>query len=151
MTNNEALIISKRIIPAYQLATLLERNGFYPHVDDGDRSRIATFVPHLAMLVVDIDDADIQGIEIAKQYLALNSGLACYALCIGGNAPAMQQYESLMFDDFFFLSATGMTLDCRHGAVVRFMPAHGGTDASGGSYGRMQRGYTDTGLQPCYA
>jgi len=136
MANNEALIISKRIIPAHQLATLLEENDFYPHVDYGKDVCSAKLAQYLSILVVDIDDPDIQGVEIANQYLALNPGLAWFALCAGGNTPAMQQARSLMAGGFFFLSESGLTLDCNRGAA-QFLHGRSGTAIN---HGRNIRG-----------
>jgi len=126
MANNEALIVSKRIIPAHQLATLMEENGFYPRVAYDKGACAAELAQYLSILVVDIDDPDIRGIEIACQYLALKPELVWFALCTGGNTPAMQQVRSLMVGGFFFLSESGMALDCKRGAA-RFMHGHSGS------------------------
>jgi len=82
---NEALIVSRKIIPAHQLATLMEENNFYPRVDSGKNACAEKLAQYLSVLVVDIDDPEIRGIEIACRYLALKPELAWFALCTGGN------------------------------------------------------------------
>ncbi len=116
MTGNEVLIVSKRIIPAYQLATLLEANGFCPYVNYTQDKYAATLAQYPSLLVMDIDDADMCGMEMARQYL-LKPRLSWFALCVGGNTPAMQQARSLKVGGFFFLSPSGMALDRKRGAA----------------------------------
>jgi len=152
MSNNEALIVSKRIIPAHQLATLMEENDFYPRMDYGQDTCAAKLAQYLSILVVDIDDPDIQGVKIANQYLALNPGLAWFALCTGGNTPAMQQARSLMAEDFFFTSKSGMALDCKRGAAqflhgYRKTTLHRGLNVSGHARHRSMI----ASFQPYYA
>jgi len=143
MSNNEVQIISKRIIPAHQLATLMEENGFYPRVDYGKDICDEKLAQYLSVLIVDIDDPDIRGMEIACRYLALKPGLAWFALCAGGNTPAMQQARSMMAGGFFFLSESGLTLDCKRGAA-QFL------HANRGSIGSMQHSPMIAAFQPYY-
>jgi len=117
MSNNKVLIVSKRIIPAHQLATLMEENGFYPKVDYVKNTYASKLAQSLSILVVDIDDPRIRGMEIACQSLAHNPGLAWFALCSGDNTTGMQQARSLMVGGFFFLSKSSMALDCNRGAA----------------------------------
>jgi len=142
MPNNEALIVSKRIIPAHQLATLMEKNGFYPRVAYGKNTCAEKLGQYLSILIVDIDDPGMRGVEIACQYLALKPELAWFALCAGGNTPAMQQARALMVGGFFFLSESGMALDCKRGAA-QFMHGYSGAIAhdsrARGRIGSMQR------------
>ncbi|MDQ6960341.1 MAG: hypothetical protein Q9M27_04860, partial [Mariprofundaceae bacterium] len=70
MIKPETLIISKRIIPAHQLASLMEENGFFPRVEYGKNTSPEKLAPYLSVLVIDIDDPEIQGLNIARRYLA---------------------------------------------------------------------------------
>jgi len=152
MSKNEALIISKRIIPAYQLAALMEDNFFYPHVDCGADTHAEQLAQYLSILIVDIDNPDIQGAEIACQYLALKPELAWFGLCAGGDALAMQQARSMMVGGFFFLSESGMALDCKRGAA-QFLHGCKKDDGmnSGTRVGSKQHRPMIASFQPYYA
>jgi len=153
--SNEVLIISKKIIPAHQLATLMEENDFYPRVSYGKNICAEKLAQYLSILVVDIDDPAIRGMEIACQYLALEPGLAWFALCTGGNTPAMQQARSMMVGGFFFLSESGLSLDCKRGAA-QFLHGCSGTAINHGRnirrrIGSVQHKPTIASFQPYYA
>lgn len=152
MSSNEVLIVSKRIIPAHQLATLMEKNDFYPRVDYGKDACAAKLAKYLSILVVDIDDPDVCGLEIARQFLAHSYSLAWFALCSGGNTPAMQQARPLMVGGFFFLSESGMALDSKRGAAqflhgYRKTTLHRGLNISGQARHRSMI----ASFQPYYA
>ena len=154
MPSNEALIVSKRIIPSHQLATLMEDNDFYPRVDYGKDAHNAKLVQCLSLLVVDIDDPDIKGLEIARQYLSFKPGMAWFALCEGGNTAAMQQARAMMVGGFFFLSESGMALDCKRG-VAQFLDGCSGAAINHGRgirgrVGNMQHRPTIALFKPYY-
>jgi len=117
MFRNDTLIVSKRIIAAHQLASMMEANGFLPKVEHNDHACWTGVKAPLSVLITDIDDPDIRGLEIARWHLANSPELAWFALCRGGNTPAMQQARLLMADGFFFLSESGLSLDCKRGAA----------------------------------
>jgi len=117
MPNNEVLIISRKIILAHQLATLMENNGSYPHVMDAIGRNINSLPKDISVLVVDIDDSDIRGMKIVRQYLRMKPGLTWFALCSGDNDTVMQQAKGSAVAGFFFPSESGMALDYKRGAA----------------------------------
>jgi len=114
---HDTLIVSKRIIAAHQLAGMMETSGFFPRVEHRVHPCWTDVAASLSILIVDIDDPDVRGLEIARWHLAHSPELAWFALCRGGNTPAMQQARLLMADGFFFLSESGLALDSKRGAA----------------------------------
>jgi len=128
MFRNDTLIVSKRIIAAHQLANMMEANGFFPKVEHNNHMCRAGVKTPLSVLVTDIDDPDIRGLEIARWHLARWPELAWFALCSGANAAAMQEARLLMAGGFFFLSESGLALDRKRGAA-QFLHGNQGTVA----------------------
>lgn len=120
MSKKEALIISRRIIPAHQLASLMEENGFFPRVEYSNNIHPEKLAFYLSVLVIDIDDPEIHGFDIACRYLSLKPGLTWFALCSDRNMLTKQQAKSLMAKGFFFLTESGMELDVERG-VAHFL------------------------------
>jgi len=121
MLNFHALIISRRIIAAHQLASLLKTNGFTSQVEYNGWKALKTHpTRRLDLLITDIDDPQIQAIHIANLYRNHQPGLAWFALSQGGNTPAMRDARSFMVGGFFFLTPSGLELDKKRGAA-RFL------------------------------
>jgi len=126
MSRNDTLIVSKRIIAAHQLANMMEANGFFPKVEHNDHACWTDVKAPLSVLITDIDDPDMRGLEIARWHLTHLPELAWFALCSGANAAAMQQARLLMAGGFFFLSESGLALDNKRGAA-QFLHGNQGT------------------------
>jgi len=141
---------SRKIIAAYQLATLLKTNGFISQVEFDERKiRRIGQTEQLDLLITDIDDPRLQAIRIANEYRRHQPGLAWFALSQGGNTPAMRDARTFMVGGFFFLSPSGLELDKNRGAacflrknriseekrVIKHAPVS--TDA--GAHGRFYR------------
>jgi len=126
MFRNDTLIVSKRIIAAHQLANMMEANGFSPKVEHNDHACRTGVKAPLSVLITDIDDPDVRGLEIARWHLAHSPELAWFALCSGANTTSMQQARSLMAGGFFFLSESGLALDSKRGAA-QFLYGNQGT------------------------
>jgi len=121
MLNFHALIISRRIIAAHQLASLLKTNGFTSQVEYNGWKALKTHpTRRLDLLITDIDDPQIQAIHIANLYRNHQPGLAWFALSQGGNTPAMRDARSFMVGGFFFLMPSGLERDKKRGAA-RFL------------------------------
>jgi len=121
MLNFHALIISRRIIAAHQLTSLLKTNGFTSQVEYNGWKVLKTHpTRRLDLLITDIDDHQIQAIHIANLYRNHQPGLAWFALGQGGNTPAMRDARSFMVGGFFFLTPSGLELDKKRGAA-RFL------------------------------
>ncbi|MDQ6958384.1 MAG: hypothetical protein Q9M24_04650 [Mariprofundaceae bacterium] len=125
MFRNDTLIVSKRIIAAHQLANMMEANGFFPKVEHNNHVCRAIVKTPLSVLITDIDDPDIRGLEIARWHLAHRPELAWFALCSGGNVATMQEARLLMAGGFFFLSESGLALDSKRGAAQFLHGNHG--------------------------
>ncbi len=123
MPEHNTLIVSGRIIPAYQLAGMMRANGFLPRVEHHVRPCGADIATSLSILITDIDDPGARGLEIAQWRLAHAPELTWFAMCSGGNTPAMQLARSLMADGFFFLTMSGLVLDYKRGAA-RLLPQY---------------------------
>ncbi len=136
MFRNDTLIVSKRIIAAHQLASMMEANGFFPKVEYNEHACWTGVGASLSILITDIDDPDVRGLEIARWHLAHSPELAWFALCSGANASVMQQARLLMVGGFFFLSESGLALDSKRG-TAQFLyesqgtPIHHGMNAHG--------------------
>jgi len=122
---SDALIISKRVIAANQLATLLKANGFIPKVEF-NCSGIYQHHPEkgLTLLITDIDDPQIQAITIANRFRDSRPGLAWFALSSGGDKVAMRNAQAFMVGGFFFLTNSGLELDRQRGAA-RYLSGSG--------------------------
>jgi len=146
---NDTLIISKKIIAAHQLANILEASGFLPRVEHHIHTCLKDIDVSLSVLITDIDDPDVRGLEIARRFLARSYHLAWFALCSGGNTPAMQQARSLMVGGFFFMSESGMALDCKRGSAQFLQPCRETTPHHGVE--RTGRRPMIASFQPYYA
>jgi len=121
MLDFHALIISRRIIAAHQLASLLKTNGFTSRVEINGWKALKTHpTQRLDLLITDIDDPRDRAIQVAKHYRNHQPGLAWFALSQGGNTPAMRDARSFMVGGFFFLTPSGLELDNKRGAA-RFL------------------------------
>jgi len=121
MLNFHALIISRRIIAAHQLTSLLKTNGFTSQVEYNGWKVLKTHpTRRLDLLVTDIDDPRDRAIQVAKYYRNLQPGLAWFALSRGGNTQGMRDARLFMVGGFFFLTPSGLELDKKRGAA-RFL------------------------------
>ncbi|HXH72174.1 MAG TPA: hypothetical protein VNI58_05100 [Mariprofundaceae bacterium] len=119
--NNPAAIVSKRVIPSHQIASIMQQHGWTAEIIDRrvHPDEIRTIDPK--MLIVDIDDSSCNGIGILQWFRSANPLNYTIALCQGGCSPAMRSARQLGVDGFFYLNASGLSLDPGRGLLPVFL------------------------------
>jgi len=127
---NPAAIVSKRVIPSHQISSILQQHGWNPRILDSDVTPDDIRSLNPKILIADIDDTACNGLSILKWFRQFNPVSYAVALCAGGCSPAMRSARHLGVDGFFYLNATGLSLDSKRGLMPLFMQA-GYDDTSG--------------------
>jgi len=115
--NNPGAIVSNRIIPGHQLASIIAHQGWKPEIFDRHATTDEVLAIQPDILIADIDDHSCRGIDMLHAFRRRNPLGRAIALCTGGGSPAMRAARRLGVDGFFYLNSSGLALDPRRGML----------------------------------
>jgi hypothetical protein len=112
MTVNNGVILTRNIVPACQIRSLIERNAHTADIVLSDLDAY-TCLDHYSsrFLICDIDDTEIQGMAVAEWFSRRFRGVSWYAICRHGNSRNMRLARERGADGYFFLNSAGLALD----------------------------------------
>jgi len=112
MSASSGLILTRNIVPAYQIRSVLEYDAMSAEIVLSDLDIYARLSRRsYDFLICDIDDADVQGIAVAEWFRFQSLGAPWYAICRYGNSRNMRLAREKGVDGYFFLNSAGLALD----------------------------------------
>ncbi len=110
------VILSRNLIPAYQIASLMEHLGWEIKVEH-DPIMAARIIENkkLDIFIVDAGFPIVSSISLLKSFLLLNPVAYVAAICRNENARCMQQLRNIGIDGYFYLNTKGADLERLHG------------------------------------
>jgi len=121
--NIPAAIVSNRVIPGHQLASIIEHRGWQPAIFDHHASMDEILAIRPGILIADIDDHSCRGLDMLQTFRRCHPQGHAMALCTGGGSPAMRAARRFGVDGFFYLNASGLALDPRRGMLPVLLTA----------------------------
>jgi DNA-binding NarL/FixJ family response regulator len=128
MHAHDGLILTRHILPAYQIRSVLEYDAMAADIVMSDLDVYAR-LSHRAygFLICDIDDADVHGIAVAEWFRFQSRGAPWYAICRYGNSRNMRLAREKGASGYFFLNSAGMALDPHAGMTHALLRRQQGT------------------------
>jgi CheY-like chemotaxis protein len=116
MHANSGLILTRNIVPACQIRSLIEGDAKAADLVLSDLDAY-TCLNHQRyhFLICDIDDTDVQGMAVAEWFRDRFRGAPWYAICRHGNSRNMRLAREHGADGYFFLNNAGLALDPQTG------------------------------------
>ncbi len=112
MHAHNGLILTRNIVPAYQIRSVLELDDMAADIVLSDLDVYARLSRRsCSFLICDIDDADVQGIAVAEWFRFQSQGAPWYAICRYGNSRNMRLAREKGVSGYFFLNSAGVALD----------------------------------------
>ena len=112
MHAHSGLILTRNIVPAYQIRSVLEFDAMAADIVLSDLDVYARLSRRSHdFLICDIDDADVQGIAVAEWFRFQSQGAPWYAICRYGNSRNMRLAREKGVRGYFFLNSAGVALD----------------------------------------
>ena len=116
MHAHSGLILTRNIVPAYQIRSVLELDAMTADIVLSDLDVYARLSRRSHnFLICDIDDADVQGIAVAEWFRFQSQGAPWYAICRYGNSRNMRLAREKGVRGYFFLNSAGVALDAHAG------------------------------------
>lgn len=116
MHAQSGLILTRNILPAYQIRSVLEGDDMGAEIVLSDLDVYARMSHRsYSFLICDIDDRDVQGIAVAEWFRFQSRGAPWYAICRYGNSRNMRLARDKGARGYFFLNSSGMALDPQAG------------------------------------
>jgi hypothetical protein len=118
----QGLILSTRIIPSYQIATLLEHHGWQIQVEH-NLEKAWAFLKNrrIDILVVDVDDPTLCGADILLRSKSHQPISYAIALKRGYPGKSMHLAHKLDVDGYFYVNDSGYMLDTTRGLAPFFL------------------------------
>ncbi len=116
-----ALILTPRIFPGHQIASLLELHGWSSVHVHNTMSLYDIMQQHPGMLVVDVTREQACNFDLLDHYRRSNLLTYRVALCEGGNTRAMRVARHIGVDGFFYLNRHGLAIDASRGLAPIFL------------------------------
>jgi CheY-like chemotaxis protein len=110
--------LSTKLIPSYQIATLLEYRGWHIQVEyDMGKARASLKERLVDMLVVDVDDPTFDGIDTLLRFKSHQPASCAVALRQGYPGKPMYLAHNMDADGCFYVNHSGYMLDITRGLV----------------------------------
>ncbi|HXH65225.1 MAG TPA: hypothetical protein VNH42_06950 [Mariprofundaceae bacterium] len=126
MHANHGLILSRNIVPACQIRSLIECGGATDaDIVLSDLDAYTSMGLHAChFLICDIDDPHLQGIAVAECFRHRFRDAPWYAICRHGNSRNMRLARERGADGYFFLNSSGLALDPHAGMTHDLLRRH---------------------------
>lgn len=116
MQSQNGLILTRNIVPACQIRSILENEAMTAEIVLSDLDVYANISRQPChFLICDIDDPDLQGIFVAEWFRYQSQGAPWYAICHYGNSRNMRLAREKGASGYFFLNGSGLALDAHSG------------------------------------